>query len=404
MRRLPLRSPLVRGFRRLSPVARLVAGVAAAGLALSACGGALNASSAAPPTSTRVLPTFPTSLTTASGTWVSVPMGRLGHPLNTFWQLFFLPAGGDSWKNRVGKVGIADNGGLLLASPGERSLLVAIPPSHFLKYSATAFTTTNGRSWMPVAPIEGFATSLAAKPGGGALAVEQGSSGGKVLAVPPGGSTWRALVTARSLASSPGALACSPVDLSAVGVGASDVPFVGATCGHKGVAGVFAEDGNSWRSIGPKVDPAGARVKVLSVRTTAGEPSALFSLSSSSGTRIVDGWRESSGSWRLSGGLSLGAKGRLVSIGAAPDGGEFVVYRDGSLPERLAVVQGPTARWKTFPVLPKGTETVAFPTAGRVDALQVDDTVMTDWVLTAHASAWVRRQTARVSIIFGSST
>jgi hypothetical protein len=403
-RRLPSTSFLERGFRRLGPTVRLVAGGAVAALTLSACGGALDAGSAAPPASTRIYGTFPTSLTTPSGTWASVPMGHLGHPLNTFWQLFSLPSQGGSWKNHAGQLGIADNGGLLLASPGRQSLLVATRPSHFLKYSALALTKTDGRSWAPVAPIQGTAASLAAGEGGGALAVEKGPSGGRLLAVSPGGSTWRAVVTAHALASSQGGRSCAPVELTAVGTGPSGAPLVGATCGHKGVAGVFAEVDGAWQSIGPKVDPAGVRVSVLSLRTTAGEPNALFSLSSPSGTRIVDGWREASGSWQLSGALPIGAHGKLVSIGPALNGGEFVLYRAGSRPERLSVVLGHGVRWTALPNPPRGTETVAFPSAVRVDALAVDDTVMTDWTLTNHGSAWRKRQTARVAILFGSST
>jgi hypothetical protein len=398
-------SVLVRGSRRLGPVVRLVAGGAVAALTLGACGGAVDSGSAAPPPTTRIYPTFPTSLTTASGTWASVPMGHLGHPLNTFWQLFFLPAQGGSWKDHAGQLGIADNGGLLLASPSEESLLVAIRPSHFLKYSALALTTGDGRSWTPVAPIQGTATSLAAGAKGGALAVEQTRSGGKVLMVSPGGSAWHAVLSAPALTSSAGGRACAPIDLSAVGAaGPSGTPLVGATCGHQGVAGVFTENDGRWQSIGPEVDPVGARVKVLSLRTTAGEPSALFSLSGSSGTRIVDGWREASGSWRLSSGLSLGRHGRLVSIGPAPNRGEFVLYRIGSRPERLAVVRAPGVPWTSLPDPPRGTETVAFSSAGRVDALAVDDTVMTDWALTDHASGWAKHQNLRIAIIFGSST
>jgi hypothetical protein len=403
-RRLPPGQTLERGFRRFGPAIRLVAGGAVAALALSACGGAIDAGSAAPPATTRVDPTFPTSLTAASGTWASVPMGHLGHPLNTFWQLFFLPAQAGKWKNHAGQLGIADNGGLLLASPGDQSLLVATRPSHFLKYSALALTNTDGRSWTPVAPIQGTATSLAAGAGGRDLAVRKGPSGGTLLAVSRGSSAWHTVVTAQTLAASPGGRACAPVGLTAVGADPSGAPLVGATCGHKGVAGVFVDDDGTWRLIGPKIDPAGALVTVLSLRTTAGEPNVLFSLSGPSSTRIVDAWREGSGSWRLSGDLPLGAHGRLVSIGPAPDGGEFVLYRVGSRRERLAVVGGRGVRWTSLPDPPRGTETVAFPSAVRVDALAVDDTVMTDWTLTNHGSAWRKRQTVRVAIIFGSST
>ena len=43
------------------------------------------------------VPTVPTPLATSihsgAGTWVTLPMGNLSQPLNTFWQLFFQPTG-----------------------------------------------------------------------------------------------------------------------------------------------------------------------------------------------------------------------------------------------------------------------------------------------------------------------
>jgi len=52
----------------------------------------------------------------SAGTWVTLPMGRLNQPLNTFWQLFFRPTGMTTWNDKVGATATATNGGLIMAA------------------------------------------------------------------------------------------------------------------------------------------------------------------------------------------------------------------------------------------------------------------------------------------------
>ena len=368
---------------------------------LIACGGAAAGSS----TLRDAVPVqnpLPTSLTTSVGTWAAVPMGHLDQPLNTFWQLFFIPTGATLWKNHAANLGMATNGGLLLASPASQSLLVAIRPSNYLKYSALV-ATTNGTTWAPAAPAAGFVDSLAVGPDHQQLALLKDVSGGRVLEAGSASSSWRGLVGARSLASSSAAHSCAPLVLSAVGFGPSADPIVGASCGRGGVVGLFADDSGAWRSIGPTLPASAGRAQVLSLDTTGGKLTALLALDGTSGMALESAWAEPAGGWQLSGVLSLGMTGKVVSIGPAPGGGQFVVYRVGKGKERLATIDGPGASWTRLPDLPGGTATVAFPGSGRVDALSVADTVMTDWVLSPGASTWVKHQVANVQILFGSS-
>ncbi len=347
---------------------------------------------------------LPTSITTSAGTWAAVPMGHLDQPLNTFWQLFFLPIGAALWKNHAANLGMATNGGLLLASPASQGLLVAIRPSNYLRYSALV-ATTNGTAWDPASPAAGFVDSLAVGPDDQQLALLKDASGSRVLEAGSTSSSWRNLVSARSLASSSAAHSCAPLVLSAVGFGPSAYPVVGARCGRDGVVGLFADGSGTWRSIGPTLPASAGRdqAQVLSVETTNGRLTALFALDGSTGRRLESAWADPTGGWQLSGVLSLGASGKVVSIGSAPGGGQFVVYTVGTGKERLATIDGPGASWTRLPNLPDGTATVAFPQSGRVDALSVADTVMTDWVLSAGASTWAKHQVANVQILFGSS-
>ena len=72
-----------------------------------------------------------------------VAMGSLGHPNNTFWQLFLRPAGATRWA-LVTPPGVADNGGLV-ADDGTGTLLTAgFEPTQRLTYSPVVQTTTAG--------------------------------------------------------------------------------------------------------------------------------------------------------------------------------------------------------------------------------------------------------------------
>jgi hypothetical protein len=380
----------------------------AVGAALFAINMYAVAASAAPEGHVDVLRApLATSISTFEGTWASVPMGHLDQPLNTFWQLFFFPSHGERWSNHAGQLGIADNGGLLLAARGDRSLLVAVRPSNRLEFSAVA-STTDGRSWAPVTALEGNPLSLAAGADGQDLALLHEASGDKVLTSDRRSSSWQTLVTAHALASSRPGRACAPLALTSVAVGASGTLLVGAACGRAGVAGVFVYDHGAWRSAGPRMSEQYGRdhVQVLSLRDAGSAPVALFSVSSASGEELVEGWAGADGRWRLSTGLFLKARD-LVSVGPTPGGGEFVVYRDGihrdgTHTEKLDLLNGPGAVWQTMP-LPNGTATVAFPAPGRTDALSVNDTVMTDWELEPGASHWAKGQVTHVDILFGSS-
>ena len=90
-------------------------GVATLAAAVSACGSstpAANSQTAGP----VVRSALATSTETAAGTWVTVPMGHLDQPLNTFWQLFYRPAGAKAWSNQASALAVATNGGIVVSS------------------------------------------------------------------------------------------------------------------------------------------------------------------------------------------------------------------------------------------------------------------------------------------------
>ncbi len=128
--------------------AAVLAIVALAGAGLGPCSSAAGPRSRA--AATAAAPSVPTplatSVQTATGTWATLPMGRLDQPLNTFWQLLFRPAGATSWSNQVEATATATNGGLVL-SPRGGSLIVGVLPSVDLTFTPLVATADRGRSW-----------------------------------------------------------------------------------------------------------------------------------------------------------------------------------------------------------------------------------------------------------------
>lgn len=328
-------------------------------------------------------------------------MGHLDQPLNTFWQLFLLPGGTGDWSDHAGQLGIATNGGLVLAATADGPLVVATRPSNLLEFSPLVTTTTGG-AWTPAPPVDGATSALAVDQAGEKLALVADQSGGGVAVARPGGG-WRTLVTARSLRADGAGRSCRPAQLTAVAVGPSGTPFVGASCGRPGVAGVLARRDGTWQAVGPSL-PASQRhslVEVLSLRSAGAALEGLFASVSHRTTSLVYGWTGNGGRWELSTDLVLGSGDRVLSIGPGPGSGEFVLFRRGA-GDRLALLDPPRRTWAALPDPPAGTSTVAF-SGSRVDALAVADTVMTDWLLDPASSGWTRHQVVHVGILFGSS-
>ena len=162
-------------FRRLQRLHPATGGATATATAQA---GAVGGSAGAEP-----LPTpLATSVHASGGTWATVPMGDLGQPLNTFWQLLFRPDGSASWSDRVEATAVATNGGLVLAGGGQ-ALVVGVRPSNLLTFSPLIATTNAGRSWSNGLLSQGLAPRPAALATGPAqtLAIVEGRGGTKVV-------------------------------------------------------------------------------------------------------------------------------------------------------------------------------------------------------------------------------
>ncbi len=359
-----------------------------------------------------------TSVEGGGGTWATVPMGDLRQPANTFWQLFFRRDGARTWSNQVEATATATNGGLVLA-PAGRSLLVGVRPSQLLTFTPLISTADAGGSWSTGLISQGLAsrpTALAMSPGGGALALVNGRGGPEVLESTGGLSSWQPLVTGNALASNPIDRPCEPGPLTAVGYvrvspsrSAPDYPVIGTSCRRPGVVGIFQEAMATWEIVGPTLTAGAGRAQVLGLFSARDTLAALIGLSGgraelSGGTNVLAAWAAFRKPWASSAPLLLAKGARLLSYGATPGGGLFVLVAQPGGENELAVVAAARHAWQRLPPPPPGTTTVAFGPGSTVDALAAGRNVLTVWHLASNVGKWAKSQVVQVAIQYGSSS
>jgi hypothetical protein len=350
-----------------------------------------------------------TSVSAASGTWVTLPMGRLNQPLNTFWQLFFRPNGSPTWSNEVEATATATNGGLVLASSPGAPLIAAVRPTHLLHFSPLISTTDGGHSWSDGIVPKGLANSpgaLSVASDGRALALVNEGLAAQVLVNTGSLSTWRTLTTARHLGATAPGRVCGVRSLTAVVSLAGDA-IVGGQCSRAGVVGIFAQLAGTWR-LAPLTltgDLHADHVEVLSLAATTTGVSALLGATSGAGITLVAAWTTGTAGWSTSQQYAVASHSRLVSFGPAGATGMFALSATAVGTEHLAVIDGADNPWQVMSPPPPSTETVAFGPAGSpVDALAVRGKEMTVWSLLPAGTQWVKSQVVSVKIEYGSSS
>jgi hypothetical protein len=371
------------------------AGLAAAGVLIAAAAVAGCGSTPAPNTALPPAPAPPpltTSFASTAGTgWAVVEMGGSPAQEENFWQLFVRPAGATTWRLAT-PLGVADNGGLVVASPGGGSLVTGFRPSQLLTYSPLAASSDNGTSWSSAGPVNSGLTdapdALAAGPSGSLIALTSGGAElGRRL-----GAAWAHLASARSLAATQPGKACGVSSLTGAAFTSSGTPILAASCSHPGVAGIFADRGGSWHAAGPAVPASLARQDIDVLRLTAAGPGLVALLRA--GARIAAAWYDGS-RWTVSASLPATT---LTSTAIGP-GGSIGVILNGSHGATLA---GPGAAWHALPALPKRAATLALGSSGQVDAIAASGATFADWRLAA--AGWSLAQKIHVDIPYGSSS
>jgi hypothetical protein len=386
------------------------AAAAALALALSAsmlaagCGSAARTGSGTvgqkPPPAPALLAT---SLTTATATWAVAVMGGSAASHNNFWQLFVRPAGTSRWK-LVTPPGVADNGGLVLADTGGRSLVTAFRPSQFLTFTPLSITRDGGGKWAVAGPLDAALAdspdALAASPRTQRLLAVL--TNGTAKLAEPSYNHWSTLVTRRALASTAAGRRCGLTSLTAATFTASGEPMLAGSCSRQGTAGIFASQNGTWRAAGPALPAGLARqhITVLRLTRTAQGPVALLEAGTSPNASLLAAWSSPSGTashWVLSPPVRLG-DAELTSTSFGPSGSAAIILNGG----HAQVVAGPGARWLPLPALPAGTATLTTGANG-YSALSVQRARLTVWQLTKGSATWQQTQTIKVPIQFGSS-
>jgi len=396
------------GRGRLVRGAVMAVSVAVGAFGLSACSARAAGGDAPHASATPSVPTpMATSIDTAHGTWVTLPMGRLDEALNTFWQLFFRPAPTGSWSNQVEATATATNGGLVLAPTGSGGLVVGIRPSSYLTYTPLIATPGASSSWSDGLIEAGLAArpDALATSGSGDMLALVGGADARVLTSKGDLSTWATMVDRQILASTPSGRACGLDALTAVGYRGNQ-PMVGANCRRPGEVGLYAKSDGRWHPAGIILPPALShdRVEVLALESSESTASALLAVSDKSTTALVAAWSATSGSWITSSPLRLSASESVVSFGPASGNGLFALVQSASGHEALAVLNPPESTWQELPSPPVGTATVAFGPASSVAAFVGSGTVLTVWSLDSTPNRWGVEQVIHVPIQYGSSS
>ena len=329
-----------------------------------------------------------------------IEMGGSAAQHDNFWQLFTRTGSAGQWALATPK-GVADNGGLVVADRGARSLVAGFVPSQDLTFSPIATSGNNGGSWSP-GPVSGGLASLpdalAAAPDGRLLAILR--AGGAELSG-PGGTSWKQLADERSLGATPAGRACGLRNITAGAFGASAGPLLAGDCARPGTAGIFTLSDGHWQLAGP-VLPAALAARDIDVirlaRTSTGEV-ALLAADTADGESLLAAWSSGQGrTWTLATPFKMGTS-QLRSASLGPAGEVGIVLTAG----RGAIIAGPGAPWRRLPALPARTATLAPGPGAQAEALANTSTALSVWRLAPGAAAWNRVQIIKISVPYGSS-
>jgi hypothetical protein len=386
---------------------RITAGLLLAAALLAGCGAAHTAPQAASlaPSAT---PSLATSQAYAGDTWAVVVMGGSSAAHNNFWELFTRPASAATWALAT-PLGVADNGGLAVASVGARSLVTAFRPSQDLTFSPLSASQDDGAHWSQTgllsAGLASVPSAFAGAPSGGLIAL---TSRGDAEVAAHAGAAWTSLASEHSVAASPAGRACGLARLTAAALSSSGTPLLAGQCTRPGAVGIFASAAGSWQAAAPTLPASLARqdIEVLGLASAGSTSVALLQAGLGATASLITAWSADGGQqWRSSAPLRL--RGRAVRSAAFGTGGAVGVTLTGG---GAVTVTGPGAAWRSLPGLPAqaakvpaaGVTLAAAP--GGFDALVGQAGQLSVWQLATGGAGWKRVQVIKVQIPYGSSS
>ena len=376
-------------------------------LTVVAAGVALSVSALAPPAgASQAHAPLESATSSPAGSWVIVPMGHISDRADTFWQVLHATASSSHW-SVVTPPGVADNGGLAMGVSGG-SALVGFLPSALLHFSPLSSSGDAGTTWSPVflpGALVPVPDALALAPGNPSTALAL--AGGRVLSAGPGLSSWTALVSLQSLRrASP---RCGATALDATAYATSGSPLVAVACGRGGVVGIFSGSGGHWRAEGPVLGGAlvGSSTTVLRLETASTTSTALVEANREGRRWLLALWRSGT-RWSASQPLALTGRGTVLATALGSNGTLAVLARVTDTREVESVAPGQA--WTALPAPPANVVALAWsaPSSSGLgpstaDAFTVNGTVLDVFALAPAGARWVKVQTARVPLAYGSS-
>ena len=350
------------------------------------------------------------SVSTASDSWVILPMGDLSQRSNTFWELFHAVPGSSHWTLAT-PPGVADNGGLVEGA-SDGAALVGVLPSDLLHFSPLAQSGDGGTSWNPAFLPAGLAPlpdALAYGTGapGGAIAL---TGNGRALSVSGSLSSWSPLVSPAALARV--APRCGVTALDAAAILPTGAPLIATGCRRGGQVGVFTLTTGSWQPIGSTLGGSlrGAATTVLRLEITGSTTTALVAATRAGHSALVALWRTGNAPWTASAPLAVSSGHFVVISTSVSAGGALAVLLRSPTGSPIALDIAPGVRvWSPLPRLPSGTSALALPAtpvtldAEVIDAFTVHGASLGVYALSPSGTRWVRVQTSQIPIAYGSS-
>jgi hypothetical protein len=350
------------------------------------------------------------AVSTSTDSWVTLPMGDLSDPNNTFWELFHTVPGASHWSLAT-PPGVADNGGLI-ESASAGTAVVGVLPSQLLRFSPLAQSADGGTSWVPVF----LPGALVSAPD--ALAYESGSPGGAIALVSGdralrgaiGLSSWSPLVSAATLSrASP---ECGVVGLDGATLLAGGAPLIATGCQRGGQIGLFTQTATTWHSAGFTLGGSlrGAATTVLRVQSTSAATTVLALVSRGRQRALVALWQSGAAPWSATGPLALasGTSVRSTAVNAAGD--ISVLLGGGTGGTGWAAEVTPAGTWRRLPPLPARTAALALPAGALassqpdIEAFTVDGESLGVYALAPPGETWAKVQSSQVPLAYGSSS
>jgi len=359
-------------------------------------------------TSPIVVP-LQSSTTTPTTAWAVVEMGTSQGSYNHFWELFDYHVGTRRWLLET-PPGIADNGGLIIATSGPYSGLVGFGANQLLAFSPLASTSDAGSNWSPgglsqaLVPVPD-ALAAGADNSGAALVRANGSD--QVLRRTGSLTSWSSIATTRDVAKS--APSCRIDALTALDIPAPSTILLGASCSSVGSVPLLRYSGGSWSLVKVTTPATWIHNTTQVLRLANGQgasgivPEGLLAGEGGSTTVIAAVFNARPGSaWSVSQSLHLARGAVVVASGSGPATTQFVVVRQGGTLV-ADVITGPDAKWQTSGELPKGTATIAIEPDGSLDAMSVKVSTLSIWHAARVDAPFSKSQTIDVPIQYGSS-